>query len=233
VSNVVQPKFSICVLTYNHPHLLDQRLGELTAFVGQHKPQICVLDNGGERGPVQLMVARHLDSEMEVLCYRVAQNLGFGPGFNFLVSKAAGEYVILLSDDVAVLGDFLTPLVEIFNGQPRSLVCHRLIDFKSGWNQFGDVVIPYPEGYFLAMERKTWDILGGFDPRYEPYDYEDVDLGMVAKQHGVLLVQAPELPVRHAGAGTLGWNPEREALTVRMRARFAEKWNLANEPVKP
>jgi len=230
---VDQPKFSICILTYNHPHLLDQRLGELEVFCGEHRPQVCVLDNGGERGPVQLMVARHLDSAIDVVGYRVAQNLGFGPGFNFLATKATGQYLILLSDDVSVLGDFLTPLAEIVKRVEHGVVCHRLIDWKAGWNQFGDAVIPYPEGYFLAMSRGTWDVLGGFDVRYEPYDYEDVDLGMNAREHGFLLVQAADLPLRHAGAGTLGFNPERTELTVRMRARFAEKWNLPNSPERP
>lgn len=230
---MAKPEFSICILTYNHPHLLDQRLAELSLHVAGWEPEVCVLDNGGERGPVQLMVARHLDSPMKVAAYRVAQNLGFGPGFNFLVTKASGKHIILLSDDVSILGDCLRPLIEIFNRVPNGVICHRLIDWKAGWNQFGDAVIPYPEGYFLAMTRKTWDTLGGFDPQYAPYDYEDVDFGMTAREHGFSLVQASDLPVRHAGAGTLGWNPERAELTVRMRARFAAKWNLPNNPERP
>lgn len=227
------PDFSICILTYNKPNLLDARLAELEKFLHLHSAEVCILDNGGQRGAAQLVISRHIDPRISLRSFRLADNIGFGGGFNHLVSESKGNRLVLLSDDVEVSGDFLGPLASALNDAPTALVCHRAIDWPAGWNQFGEEVFPYPEGYFLAMGRSTWILLGGFDPRFHPHDYEDVDMGMKAKEHGVPIIAMPSLPLRHFGAGTIGQNPNRYENTISMRARFAEKWNLQNQPVRP
>ena len=227
------PDFSICILTYNKPQLLDARLTELERFVSGTSVEVCVLDNGGQRGAAQLVITRHIGPKMNLRSFRLADNVGFGGGFNYLVSVSEGNRLVLLSDDVEVLGDFIAPVMSVLAKEPTALVCHRVIDWPAGWNQFGDVTFPYPEGYFLAMDRSTWILIGGFDPRFHPHDYEDVDLGMKAKDHGLPVIGVPSLALRHLGAGTIGQNPNRYENTIAMRARFAEKWNLPNQPARP
>jgi GT2 family glycosyltransferase len=84
------------------------------------------------------------------------------------------------------------------------------------------------------MYRTAWDILGGFDKRFTPHDYEDVDLGMrIGKSNDFSLILRDDLPLRHNPASTIGYTDERFEHTVKMRALFAEKWGLSNEPERP
>ena len=104
------------------------------------------------------------------------QNGGFGEAMNYGVEKSSGDIVILLSNDVRILSttyDLGKEIKSVLDLQPESLVGGQIVDWEAGWNQFGDLVIPYLYGWLIACKRKVWDELGGFDPIYKPYDYEE------------------------------------------------------------
>jgi hypothetical protein len=167
---------------------------------------------------------------------RSEENLGFGPAFNRAASRSRGKILVLLSNDVKILGNFIRPLPDLVGrvGLKYTVICHQQIDYGAGWNVFGAEKITYPAGYFLAMEREAWKRLGGFDERFVPHDYEDVDLGMkIMKDANIDLKAASFLPLQHMVAQTIGFNSERYENTVKMRALFAEKWGLINDPERP
>jgi GT2 family glycosyltransferase len=164
----------------------------------------------------------------------VSENIGFGQGFNMAVHGSCGEIIHLLSNDVQVRGDFIAPVEESLYLVPRAVVGQTLVANKAGWNEFGgDLPITYLSGHYLAMRRETWDAIGGFDDRYHPYDYEDMDLSMTAMKQGRALLSTPVLPLIHQVAGTIGYTPERFEHTVKMRKLFAEKWGFENIPERP
>jgi predicted glycosyltransferase involved in capsule biosynthesis len=94
-------------------------------------------------------------------------------------------------------------------------------------------MVPYPAGHFLACARTTWKKIGGFDERFVPHDYEDVDIGMTCCELEMTLIEKGDLPIEHMVAGTIGYSPERMENTVLQRKRFAEKWGLPNVPERP
>jgi GT2 family glycosyltransferase len=146
---------------------------------------------------------------------------------------ARSKVLVLLSNDVIIDGDFIEPLLTAIGESKTEVLCSpRIIDWEAGWNQFPpDVVIPYAEGWLLAMKTNTFAALGGFDSRYSPCDYEDMDLSYTAVSAGMKLKQIP-LPVQHIGAATVGYTPERRAITESHRRIFAKKWNLIWAPVR-
>jgi GT2 family glycosyltransferase len=186
------------------------------------------LDNGStDRGVGLALYARSQLVNFPLILGKVKNNKGFGQGFNHAVKLSTGRIIYLVSDDVKIFGDFIV--------EPRAdeVICQRIIEPGAGWNDFPELSARYPEGYFLVMERDLWDQFGGFDKRYKPYDFEDVDLGMTVAKHGKILTAKPDLPIRHLVAGTIGYTPERMEHTIKMRAKFAEKWELTNEPERP
>jgi len=235
------PKYSILILTYNRVDLIEARLAEIERLYAYRRDlEIRVLDNGGnDSGGTNLFLlsrTRDWPNETGSKLYvnRIAKNIGFGPGFNYLAKDALGDVIFIVSDDVKILGDFITPVAEAIEAFPNSLVCQEMISGPSGWNQFGGTVIDYPAGYFLACTKKMWwEVIGGFDDRYVPYDYEDVDLGMALEKLQIPMVRMEHLPIKHMVAGTIGFNPERYENTVLQRKRFAEKWELPNVPERP
>jgi len=228
-----EARHSLIFLTYNRPELIDARLAEVDLHMGERDDiEVIVLDNGSEDYGVRLtLTSRSQVCRFPLVLPRQDKNIGFGPGFNRAVLHSTGDHIHLISSDVAIFGD----LVDMVGWLDENLVvCHRRIDHPAGWNQFGKLVIPYPEGYYLSMRRSTWDYLGGFDERFVPYDYEDVDLGYrISKDEKAVLIELSNLPLKHQAASTIGYNGARHEHTVQMRSLFAEKWDLANQPIRP
>lgn len=232
------PRFSILILTYSKPDLLWTRLGEIDRHLAARPElpsfEVVVCDNGSPNREASLIVASaSLKARYLIRTLRLDPNRGFSQGFNHAMDEAEGEVWICLSDDVEIAGDFLTPINQVMQTREALLVCHRIVDWPAGWNVFAGKMIRYPMGYFLAAHSQIWAELGRFDGRFAPYDYEDVDLGMEAQAADISVIAMPDLPLFHQGAGTIGFNPDRMEQTVRMRALFAKKWDLINEPERP
>ncbi|HUI85431.1 MAG TPA: glycosyltransferase family 2 protein [Candidatus Binatia bacterium] len=64
--------------------------------------------------------------------------------------------------------------------------------------------IEQPAGACLAIGRKAWEALGGFDEQFFPVWFEDVDLCRRLKETGARIVYCPEARFRHGGAHSVG-----------------------------
>jgi len=165
--------------------------------------------------------------------HRIPENVGFGPGMNKGVEEARGEIVCLLSDDVQIYGDFTMAVNSRLQAFPEGIIAAELVDWPAGWNQFGAIpTFSWVQGFFMAMRKETFDKIGGFDERFAPYDMEDVDFSYRAHKLNIPLIKTA-LPIKHLVASTIGYSDERYDHTCRMRALFAEKWNLPNVPERP
>jgi GT2 family glycosyltransferase len=194
--------------------------------------EVIVFDNGSDGREVRLILHTHAQrKKIPIRIIHQKPNIGFSRGFNKAVQHADGNHIFLISDDVVIYGDIIEPATR--HPWDDVLIGHRMIPAGSGWNDFPEISIPYLDGYFLATLRATWDKLGGFDETFVPHDFEDVDLAHRARQEGMKILPITELPIRHAAASTIGYGDERFEHTVRMRALFAEKWGLTNDPERP
>jgi GT2 family glycosyltransferase len=199
--------------------------------------ELIVFNNGGGSPASLYLDAGPFEWGERYMVATSDENLGFGGGWNTAVKNAKGDKLYLLSDDVEVRGDFITPVLEkSSNLTPGVIVGQTLVHGHAGWNEFQNTPpISYLNGHFLAMDVMMFLRLGGFDSdTFHPYDYDDIDLCYRAQQeHGWSLLAIPELPLRHGVAGTIGYSPERFDHTVEMRARFAAKHQLVNWPERP
>ena len=161
--------------------------------------------------------------------YKNKENVGFGASMNNGAKLAKGEYIIFLSNDVIIFGDFVTDMVTLMHGDNKILVAGRVVDWAGGWNEVDingrHYVIPYAEGWLLGCTKKAWKELGGFDLDYGKYDYEDIDLTMKALELGYNIVNLNSHKVKHIGGATIyKVNPNRVEITNRNRILFTEKW---------
>ncbi|PWU00089.1 MAG: hypothetical protein C5B51_25895 [Terriglobia bacterium] len=71
--------------------------------------------------------------------------------------------------------------------------------------------VEQPAGAFLMVRRAVWEEIGGFDERFWPLWFEDVDFCRRVQNRGYLLYYMPQAVAKHTGAHTM------PAMTLEMR----------------
>jgi len=156
-------------------------------------------------------------------------NLGFAGGVNLGAEAATGEVLVLLNDDAAAEEGFVEAHLETLAANPdAAATAGRLTtwdgarhDFVRGGVTFdihafqigqgwpldevasprGGEPMPFACGGNMAIRRRDWDELGGFDSGLFAY-FEDVELGWRLWACGRTVVAAPEAVARHRGGAT-------------------------------
>jgi len=153
------------------------------------------------------------------------ENRGFLLTSNKGLICAEGDNVILVSTDVRIYKNVLSEVTNQLRFYPDSLIGGKVYTHNTGWNTFDGKIFSYVEGWLLATTKDGWEKLGYFDEQYAPNDFEDVDLSTTALSIGMQLYQLTDGTVFHAHpASTIGYGPEREALTNINRGKFYNKW---------
>lgn len=211
-------KTSIVIPTFNHWDLTRQLLHDL--FSVTTNPTEIVIVNNGSVMPAPEDIKEFTTVQVHDLEY----NVGFVGACNLGVKIAQGDVIHLISNDVRVRKDIVRFVNSQIVSNPRQLISGRVLNRDTGWNSFGDKIFPYAEGWYLAFTRFLWDDVGGFDPLFAPYDFEDIDLSTTALSKGYELYEMPPGYVEHLGARTILYGSEREAITRQHREFFRNKW---------
>jgi GT2 family glycosyltransferase len=233
------PIFSLIFLHYDKPSLLRSQLAQYADRLAHHEHVEAIWVDNGSTDPIvgQTLTAASARHGEKFKTVHIPHNIGFGRGMNRGAEYATGDVLIFISSDV-MFEDFITTHAEVIERlctMEGALVGQTLYTESTGWNKFGNIIIPYVAGHWLAVARRNFM---KFDERYYPYDYEDVDLSWAHIEGGFnlvhKLVEIPDLPIRHLGGATIGQlNPMRHEHTVEMRKVFAKKWGLFNFPERP
>lgn len=216
--------FSIVIPTYNHYHLLHERLFEIYKNCSSVLEVIVVDDCSTDQDYADGIEWWKTNGMLNVRHLRRKTNGGFILSSNAGMVKAIGDIICLLSSDVQLKTDIVSPIMQKLSSNPRSFVGGRLLDYDTGWNTFDGKVFPYLEGWLLAATKQGWEELGYLDEDLVPNDYEDVALSTKALQIEYNLVPLNDNRIIHLGAQTIGYNPEREALTIRNKEIFRNKY---------
>lgn len=154
-------------------------------------------------------------------------NLGFAKALTRGVEAARHGLVFSMNSDVVVRPGFLEPLVEAFDEDvfavaPSALLAgdaarvesftavelqDGLIDVRTPQREApakGVHPIPFAVGGTMLFDKARFDDLGGFDPLFEPFYFEDVDLCWRAWRAGLRTLFVAESVVEHHHKGTIG-----------------------------
>jgi len=154
-------------------------------------------------------------------------NRGFSGGNNDGAKFANSSNFIFLSNDVQPVGGYVHPILKALKGDRDILIGAELFDWDTGWNTFNDKVIPYLAGWCIACSKRVYEKLGGWDERYFPCDYEDIDLSKTAIEKGMVLLPL-SLKLRHEfGQSAKNLDGGREQITMQSQAKFIEKWGYS------
>lgn len=222
---------SIIMPFFNRWDLSHARLSELYKYIPPYDVEIILVDDASADKDVdggvafwQKSVAKHV-----IRYIKLEKNLGFGGAMNAGAAKAKGDFLILLSNDVVISGDFVTEIVTRLIKDNSLLIGGEVIYGPAGWNEFEfdrkRTIVPYANGWLLACTKELWNAVGGFDPRWGRFDYEDVDLSLSATRLGYNLSALNSSFVKHIGGATVNAiAPDRYERTKRNREIFIDKW---------
>lgn len=195
-------------------------MAERDRFAAAHgcAPEVVVSDDGSTDGTAAWLAAAF----PAVRCVSSPINCGFGPAVNAAVAAARGAIVVLLNNDAELLTGALGPVLPAFADPALFGVTLRaeapdgafatggkLGRFRRGfweaWRNYDG--LPGPSfavvGGFCAFRRDAFLALGGFDPLFAPYYWEDLDLSYRARKRGAEIRYLPHPAVRHEVSATI------------------------------
>jgi GT2 family glycosyltransferase len=182
---------------------------------------------------------------------RNESNQGFLESCNRAVATARGEYVLLLNNDTELKPGAIDALLATFDRPSVGLVGAKLIypdgtlqeaggiiwndGTTSNYGRQGDAQDPsynyrrqvdYCSAAALMVRKSVWDELGGFDSRFRPAYYEDVDLAFRARKAGYEVCYQPLAEVIHFEGITSGKELDHGAKSYQETnaQRFREAW---------
>ncbi|MFO0704359.1 MAG: glycosyltransferase family 2 protein [Candidatus Andersenbacteria bacterium] len=114
----MHPSFSIIVVTYNQPHLVERCLASIMrngALISQTR-EVIVVNNGTER-------ARLPEQHTQFIkVINNETNVGFGRAVNQAAGIAQGDYLFLLNSDAVLTENTLAELTKFVRANPNAAV---------------------------------------------------------------------------------------------------------------
>lgn len=244
-----QSKYGIAIPSHNGCDSLEICLQSIEQWLRQNPnlADVLVVDDGSEdntrtKSPARFPFVRWIWQE---------ENRGFCHTANRAVSECRAPFVILLNNDIEVTSDIIKPLDKYFEDERTFAVTFRSFQndghtFREGakqlvWRQGFPVVLhgerhqpesidgkipsAYAVGGHAAFRRDMFCALGGFDSLFHPFYWEDVDLGMRARERRWEIYYEPDCRVIHQFGGTIQSSYDAsEIAAIKARNRLLFAW---------
>lgn len=241
---------SILILNWNKSELTLKCLKALREHI-HCSHEIILVDNGSSAREVETLNSE-LDPSVRLIPLTV--NVFFGEGNNIASEAARGRFLLLLNNDVEVVSDIASELIETFNrcGAPGAIgprfLCssgeiqevggfllpngHSLRTGRLGigadlYFRNGVKIVDYCSAACLLIERATFLRVGGFDPLFDPAYYEDADLCLRLRTLGLNVYVNSDVRVVHNENTTSSelWGMDLvRKIVEENRQRFLRRW---------
>jgi GT2 family glycosyltransferase len=217
---------SLIIPFYDCFDLVVQRLAELSSFGIPNDMEVILVNDGSEDIKTLMMLEKARITFPFFVSVGFEENKGFSAANNLGASAAIGDILYFLSSDVKIRGPFWNVSDE--PSYMDTIYGGRYLNYDTGWNKFKGTLIPYLEGWFIECATLAFNTLGKWDTRFDPHDYEDIDLSLRAQIAGFKLQAIPDSYLVHMGCGTIGRKKsalDRMVITERNRKYFETKWD--------
>ena len=188
-------------------------------------------------------------------------NVGFIGACNLGASRARGDVLVFLNNDTIVQPGWLDDLLATFDRFPDTGLVGSKLVYPDGrmqeaggivhadgqpanYGRFQDPLDPrfnfvrqadYCSGAALAIPRALFEALHGFDPYFSPAYFEDTDLAMRVRAHGLKVRYQPASVVVHLEGATSGTDTRRgiKAYQASNMLKFRERWQAVLADTHP
>jgi len=242
------PKISIIIITYNQVDALKRNLECIKSKTTYKNYEIIIVTNNLDENSEMRKFLKSLQYPIHVF----EEKYSFGGMNNFGASKAEGEYLLFLNDDVEITSpNWLEAFLTLGLKESTGVVGGKLllddgklqdcggIVWKNGnaWN-YGRNQDPdepglnyvrdvdYCSGSCLFVRKEIFDKVGGFDRKFDPAYWEDVDLCFSIRKLGYKILYQPLATLIHYEGSTQGTSTDTglKSYQVENLKKFQEKW---------
>ncbi len=253
-----RPDVSIVVPVHSDAAITEKCLSSILHASGDVAYEVIVVDDAAD-AETKALLARV--EGIRVIVNKA--NLNFLHSVNRGAAEARGRYIVLLNNDTQPQLGWLQALIDRVESAPTVGVAVAKLVYADGtlqeagsivwqdgtaWNygRGGDMGAPvynfarpvdYGSAAALLIRADLWREIGGFDERFSPGYWEDVDLCFAARARGFEVMYEPRSLVIHLEGGSMGTDESAggKRHQVLNQPKFAEKWRaeLAEQVAGP
>ena len=236
------PTVSIIIPIYNNIGFTLNCLEAIKKNTIGHQYEVILVDDGSDER------TKNCVGRIRGIRLLAQENAGFLSGCNNGARAARGQFLLFLNNDTVVTPNWLAPLLSVFSQHadagivgPKFLYPDGRLQeagasmcrdaFSHRYGQLRDPAEPqfnflretnYVSGACLLVPKAAFDTLGGFDSRFSPGYYEDVDLAFRIRETGRKVYYQPQSVVlHHEGASA---QPGRLEKIVANQKAFYHRW---------
>jgi GT2 family glycosyltransferase len=239
---------SIIIPVFNKAEFTLQCLDSLMHEIDLANDEIIVVDNASTDDTERVLASfGHL-----VRSIKNNENLGFVDACNQGAAAAHGKYLLFLNNDTKVLPGWLTHLIETIESAPENGAVGSMFLYPDGSIQEAGAVVwrngeadhygwgaspddkrfnfarevDYCSAASLLVRNEIFQRLGGFDRRFVPAYYEDVDLCFGVRSLGYKVIYQPASRLTHYEGVTAGTDiaSGTKQFQIVNREKFVTKW---------
>jgi GT2 family glycosyltransferase len=225
---------------------------------------VVVDDASGKEVKALLAESKRSAPRLNLKVVRNRSNRGFVESCNRGAAAATGDFLVFLNDDTVPLCGWLPALLRTFKTHRDAGAVGGKLLFPDGrLQEAGSVIfsdgaganfgrgdllsddalynyvreVDYCSAALLATPRELFEEIGGFDERYCPAYYEDVDYCFAVRDRGRRVYYQPESVVVHVEGATGGTDLSAgiKRYQVTNQVKFEKKWRqeLRKQPEPP
>ena len=222
-------KISVIVTNWNGKKLLEKFLEKVIVNSPEAQEIILADDASTDKSLIFAKNLQKIYPKLKIITHK--KNLGFSRNSNHAASKASGDLLVFLNNDINPHLGYIKNSLSHFNnpkviGVGFSELGHEnygSVYWKNGYLQLRPGysqkthISAWVSGGSSIIRKEYFLKLGGFDNIYEPFYFEDLDFGLRAWRSGYTLLWEPDSVVEHKHETTTSKFPKRLLVYVKER----------------
>jgi glycosyltransferase involved in cell wall biosynthesis len=221
-------RISIVIATKDRAEYLDRALESFGKQIGAPSFEVIVVDNGSTDATPQI-VEHARSNQVYEINYVYEERPNRGAARNRGIAAAQGHLVLFCDDDVYAPPGFLAAH-DAAHTVSNLVVSGPIINVPTYHERPKPTLANYSRAFFctcnVSVPKVALDAVGGFDEQFHLYGWEDTELGVRLREHGMRAKFAWDAYIWHIKPPqdvTLESELQKAVEKARMAVRFVAK----------